>query len=418
MDPISKLTKTLKAIQRARKLEAQLRGSGDRYIRGTNLVGGANTKQALPTVYRGSKILREHFPDKMPTLSQALNQLNAPKPPVPAKPLTQGTFDFMNKKASDTKRSARSYAYELAREKKELKKAEEAEGISLKTALVTGALGAGSVGAARFMIPGPAEEAINRMRGMGDYFSQLRPEGGDPSVMLDEQTLAAYANTGSDLLNTHALGMPADDLIRRLRSNSITDGGNPWKGEGSRQHYNMFKNGPLHGYLGYMNETLGDLKPFREPGSWGYDRGEFHEDLIGKVNDSVKRVTGISNYATPHDMGNKGFNDFLSDGMGHLTRDQQRRVLDDLIYNKRLSDGGSKFSQKYEELMNEMGSRGHKGLKTYSSKVGSPFQLARNTLLYGGLGAVGVAGGLGLYSLIKKLRGNSKPKKKKKEDEK
>jgi hypothetical protein len=266
--------------------------------------------------------------------------------------------------------------------------------------LLLGGLGLGGIAASQVVMNDATYANLSNLRNTSKWVDSARGNAfrGDPSLDLDERTLAEYADTGSALLNSRSFGMRGRDLIERLRKTPFLNKGEPWKGRESELHYDAFTQGPLHGYLQYTNEQAGNTGALKRPGSWGYDQEEFLQDLRKNVNKTVEEVSGRKKYLDKGDLFEQLA--YHKDPLDPLV---QKAVLERIIQDT--SFGSSRaFRKKYEDVMSYMGERAQENLKLYYNGVGKPLLGVRNGLLFGGVAAAGAGLGMALPSLLDKVR--------------
>jgi len=241
------------------------------------------------------------------------------------------------------------------------------------------------------------QENADRLAGM--HISQ------DGSLHNSLRLLKDYANTGSDLMNSKLFGMSPGSVIEGVRKipgiERIAGPEAKWDGLPSELHYGAFKEGPLNGFVRYIDEMYDNYnKPTSIERLQGqFDGQGFRDEFKNSVNDYVKTQTGVPQYINSQAINGAPMMD------SPLPIDQQRNLLDG--YSKWVEENGS---ANLQTQFKEKAPAVYDSYKKYNGHIvpavgglRNGLNLAGGMLIGGGLGA-----GLGTY-LGSKIKGkNSK----------
>jgi len=241
------------------------------------------------------------------------------------------------------------------------------------------------------------QEEADRLAGM--HISQ------DDSLHNSLRLFRDYANTGSDLMNSKLFGMNPGTVIEGVRKipgiESVAGKGAKWDGLGSELHYGAFKEGPLNGFVRYMDELYDNYnKPTSTERLQGqFDGQSFRDEFKTSVNDYIKAQTGVPQYINSQAINGAPMMD------SPLPIDQQRNLLDG--YSKWVEENGS---SNLQTQFKDKAPAVYDSYKKYNGHIvptvggiRNGLNLAGGMLIGGGLGA-----GLGTYLGSKVKAKNSK----------
>lgn len=223
-------------------------------------------------------------------------------------------------------------------------------------------IGLGSYALGKGLIPNDAERA--KLQPLLDLNTRLDAGGVKPENMERE-----YVDAASTAATVKPFGIPVASFMKTVRSAPGTPQSWKWN-DHSTNHYNSFASGPLHGYLQHIRENQGvngiadRLSDRLTNTSTAYSKSLFNKDLTG------------------------------------LDVTQQRKVMDGL--NSQIKDPAT-LKQKTDADMT-LGQASKQNAKNYGWGIQKGVAVS-NAAKATGIGLMAVGAGMGLYALIKHLKG-------------